>query len=157
MKQRYTNTEKEAIEFLQSIGYQFDTKEKRFFPSKKEIAEKYSLDFLKERLFYNDMLLQEPLEKDIIDTFFHYLHNAVNTTKSTIRVNGEEKSKAVVISVLLKLNYFDFLYAVQKYKQNTTKVNNHSAYIITLLYNAKAQHEADIANQVQHDLYGLKD
>lgn len=157
MKKTYTNKEAEAIEFLKSIGYQFNPKERHFFPCKKEITETYPLDFLKERLFYNDMLLQEPLEKDIIDTFFHYLHNAVNTTKSTIRVNGEEKPKAIVISVLLKLNYFDFLYAVQKYKQNTTKVNNHSAYIITLLYNAKAQHEADIANQVQHDLYGLKD
>ena len=123
LKQRYTNTEKEAIEFLQSIGYQFDTKEKRFFPSKKEIAEKYSLDFLKEHLSYNDMLMQEPLEKDIIDTFFHYL---------------------------------DFLYAVQKYGKNTTKINNHGAYIITLLYNAKAQNEADITNQVQHDMYGSK-
>lgn len=143
--------EKEAISFLQSIGYQF-------FPETKQImrttAEKYPLDFLKERLFYSDMLLQEPLEKDIIDTFFHYLHGAVNTTKSIIRVNGEDKPKAVVISVLLKLNYFDFLYAIQKYRQNTTKVNNHGAYILTLLYNAKAQHEADITNQVQHDLYG---
>lgn len=157
MKKIYTNKEAEAIEFLQSIGYQFNPKEKQFFPSKKEFKETYPLDFLKKRLFYNDMLLQEPLEKDIIDTFFHYLHNAINTTKNTIRVNGEDKSSPVVISVLLKLNYFDFLYAIHKYKQNTTKVNNHGAYILTLLYNAKAQHEADITNQVQHDLYGLKD
>ncbi len=138
MKKTYTNKEAEAIEFLKSIGYQFNLKERHFFPCKKEIKETYPLDFLKERLFYNDMLLQEPLEKDIIDTFFHYLHNAVNTTKSTIRVNGEEKLKAVVISVLLKLNYFDFLYVIHKYKQNTTKVNNHGAYILTFLYNAKA-------------------
>ena len=103
------------------------------------------------------MLLQEPFNKDIIDTFFHYLHNAVNTTKGMIRVNGENKPSSVVVSVLLKLNYFDFLYAIQKYRQNTTKVNNHGAYIVTILYNAKAQNEADITNQVQHDMYGLKD
>lgn len=107
MKKRYTNKETEAIEFLQSIGYQFDMKEKQFFPSK-EATEAYSLAFLKERLSYGDMLVQEPLEKDIIDTFFHYLHGAVNTTKSIIRVNGEDKPSAVVVSVLLKLNYFDF-------------------------------------------------
>ena len=157
MKKRYTNKETEAIEFLKSIGYQFDAKEKRFFPGKKEATEAYSLDFLKERFSYSDMLQQEPLEKDIIDTFFHYLYNAVNTAKSTIRVNGEDKPRSVVISVLLNLNYFDFLYAIQKYRQNTTKVNNHGAYILTLLYNAKAQNEADITNQVQHDLYGSKD
>lgn len=157
MKNSNANKEAEAIEFLQSIGYRFELKEKQFFPSKEEIAETYPLDFLKDRLAYNDMLLQEPLEKDIIDTFFHYLHNAVNTTKSMIRVNGEDKPSSVVVSVLLKLNYFDFLYAIQKYRQNTTKVNNHGAYIVTLLYNAKAQNEADITNQVQHDMYGWKD
>lgn len=156
MKKRYTNKEAEAIAFLKSIGYQFDRNEKRFFP-RKEATEAYPLDFLKERFSYSDMLQQEPLEKDIIDTFFHYLHNAVNTTKSVIRVNGEDKPSTVVVSVLLKLNYFDFLYAVQKYSRNTTKINNHGAYILTLLYNAKAQNEADITNQVQHDLYGSKD
>ncbi len=156
MKKRYTNKEAEAIAFLKFIGYQFDTKEKRFF-SRKETTEAYPLDFLQEHLSYNDMLQQEPLEKDIIDTFFHYLHSAVNTTKSVIRVNGEDKPRSVVVSVLLNLNYFDFLYAVQKYSRNTTKVNNHGAYILTLLYNAKAQNEADITNQVQYDLYGSKD
>ena len=155
MKKSY-NKETEAIAFLKSIGYQFDTKEKRFFPGK-EATEAYPLDFLQEHLSYNDMLQQEPLEKDIIDTFFHYLYNAVNTAKTIIRVNGEDKPRSVVVSVLLKLNYFDFLYAVQKYSRNTTKVNNHGAYILTLLYNAKAQNEADITNQVQHDLYGSKD
>ncbi len=156
MKKRYTNKEAEAIAFLKSIGYQFDTKERRFF-SRKEATEVYPLDFLKERFSYSDMLQQEPLEKDIIDTFFHYRYNAVNTAKSIIRVNGEDKPSTVVVSVLLKLNYFDFLYAIQKYRQNSTKVNNHGAYILTLLYNAKAQNEADITNQVQHDLYGSKD
>ncbi len=157
MKKGYTNKEAEAIEFLKSIGYQFNLKEKQFFSGKEEITETYPLDFLKERLSYSDILLQEPLEKDIIDTFFHYLHNAVNTTKRMIRVNGENKPSSVVISVLLNLDYFDFLYAIQKYRQNTTKINNHGAYILTILYNAKAQHEADIINQVQHDLYGSKD
>ena len=157
MKTSNVNKEAEAIEFLKSIGYRFDANEKQFFPGKEEIAETYPLDFLKERLAYNDMLLQEPFNKDIIDTFFHYLHNAVNTTKGMIRVNGENKPSSVVVSVLLKLNYFDFLYAIQKYRQNTTKVNNHGAYIVTILYNAKAQNEADITNQVQHDMYGLKD
>lgn len=157
MKKSNVNKEAEAIEFLKSIGYRFDANEKQFFPGKEGIAETYPLDFLKERLAYNDMLLQEPFNKDIIDTFFHYLHNAVNTTKVMIRVNGENKPSSVVVSVLLKLNYFDFLYAIQKYRQNTTKVNNHGAYIVTLLYNAKAQNEADITNQVQHDMYGLKD
>ena len=56
MKKSNVNKEAEAIEFLKSIGYRFDANEKQFFPGKEEIAETYPLDFLKERLAYNDML-----------------------------------------------------------------------------------------------------
>lgn len=172
--------EEEAINFLKTRGYKFVSKEKELesntgqstetstnnqslpkndntIDTKKnqeEVKERYKLNFLKESLCYNDMLLTNPSDKDMIDTFFHYLYGAVNSKKRIIRVNGEDKPREVVISVLLKLGYFDFLYAVEKYKNNTTKVNNQGAYIITLLYNAKAQNEADVTNQVQHDMYG---
>lgn len=172
--------EEEAINFLKTRGYKFVSKEKELesntgqstetstnnqslpkndntIDTKKnqeEVKERYTLNFLKESLCYNDMLLTNPSDKDMIDTFFHYLYSAVNSKKKIIRVNGEDKPREVVISVLLKLGYFDFLYAVEKYKNNTTKVNNQGAYIITLLYNAKAQNEADVTNQVQHDMYG---
>lgn len=172
--------EQEAIDFLKSRGYQFVSKEKGLASDTDQsteassqnynlskdnnstdteknqggVTERYPLDYLKESLCYDDMLRQNPYEKDMIDTFFHYLYEAMNTTKPTIRVNGEDKPKEIVVSVLSKLEYYDFLYAVEKYRKNTSKVNNQGAYIITLLYNAKAQNEADITNQVQHDMYG---
>lgn len=146
-------TEKEAIAFLQSLGYKIIPAEEKSMYDQEQATERYSMEFLQERLYYEDMLMQEKSDHKIIDTFFHYFYNAVNTNKSTLRVNGEDKPREVVVSVLLKLEYFDFLYAIEQYKNNTTKIRNHGAYIITLLYNAKAQHEADISNQVQHDLY----
>lgn len=172
--------EQEAIDYLKSRGYQFISKEKELESdtdqstdtssksynlskgnnntntqkNQGEVEERYTLDYLKESLCYNDMILQSPYDKDMVDTFFHYLHEVMNTTKPTIRVNGEDKPRGTVISVLSKLEYFDFLYAVEKYKENTSKVNNQGAYIITLLYNAKPQSNADITNQVQHDMYG---
>ena len=172
--------EQEAIGFLKTRGYQFVSKEKGLASDTSQstdtssmsynlsennnstnktknqgkIVEKYPLDYLKKSLYYSDMLLQSPYDKDMVDTFFHYLHEAMNTTKPVIRVNGEKKPRDVVVSVLSKLEYSDFLYAVEKYKENTSKVNNQRAYIITLLYNAKSQSHADITNQVQHDMYG---
>lgn len=154
MKKTECYTEEEAIAFLQSLGYKVIPCEKNStYARGQEATERYSMEFLQERLHYEDMLMQEKSDHRMIDTFFHYLYSAVNTKKSTLRVNGEDKPREVVVSVLLKLEYFDFLYAIEQYKNNTTKVRNHGAYIITLLYNAKAQHEADISNQVQHDLY----
>lgn len=172
--------EQEAIDFLKSRGYQFVSKEKGLVSdigqdadtsslsynlskdnnntdaetNQGAIAERYPLDHLRSNLYYDDMLTQNQYDRDMIDTFFHYLYEAMNTTKPTIRVNGESKPKETVISVLSKLEYFDFLYAVDKYRENTSKVNNQGAYILTLLYNAKSQSKADITNQVRHDLYG---
>lgn len=150
-------TERKAIAFLESIGYRVFPEEKVLVRRNHSAAERYSLGFLREHLSYDDMLQQMPYGKDIIDTFFHYLHDAVNSTKGTLRVNGENMPRSVVISVLLKLKCPDFLYAVAKYQETTTKINNHGAYILTLLYNARAQNEADLTNRVQHDLYGLKE
>ena len=146
--------EKEAIAFLESLGYQFLLEERSFTRKQEQATERYSMKFLQERLYYEDMLTQKQLDHKMIDTFFHYLYNAVNTNKTTIRVNGEDKPREVVVSVLLKLEYFDFIFAVERYKNTTTKIYSHGAYILTLLYNAKAQLEADVSNQVQHDLYG---
>lgn len=173
--------EEEAINYLKSRGYKFISKEKGLVsdsdqtsetstqyqnPSDTDndntnktknqegIVERYPLSFLKKKLCYEDMLLQNPSDKNIIDTFFHYLYNTVNSIKKNIRVNGEDKPREIVVSVMMKLEYYDFLYAIEKYKKNTSKINNQAAYIITLLYNAKAQSEADIINQVQHNMYG---
>ena len=77
MKKTYTNKEAEAIEFLKSIGYQFNPKERHFFPCKKEITETYPLDFLKERLFYNDMLHHIFLHTKRGIVFTLYLYAAV--------------------------------------------------------------------------------
>ena len=35
-----------------------------------------------------------------------------------------------------------------------TKVHNHKAYMLTVLYQAKSQGELDISNQVMYDFYG---
>jgi len=35
-----------------------------------------------------------------------------------------------------------------------TKVHNHKAYMLTVLYQAKSQGELDISNRVMYDFYG---
>lgn len=170
--------DEEMIEYLTSKGYRI-TKEKAHtseagqsidvstysdkqynqcninteIQKKQETEERYSLDNIRQYLCYDDMITQEPYNKDLIDTFLFYLYDTVNSKKETIRANGEDKPREIVVSVLLKLSCFDFLYAIKKYQENTTKIENQKSYIITLLYNAKAQNKADVINQVQHDMY----
>lgn len=74
--------------------------------------------------------------------------------KPVIRVMGEDKPAAVVKSRLLKLDRLDIDYAIEQYNKQVTKVRNHKAYMLTVLYQAKAQCDLDISNQVMYDFYG---
>lgn len=59
----------------------------------------------------------------------------------------------VVISKLMKLDYSEIMYAIDKFAEQTERIKNPTAYMLTLLYNAKEQINLDITNQVQHDMY----
>ena len=54
----------------------------------------------------------------------------------------------------MKLDRLDIDYAIEQYKKQVTKVRNHKAYMLTVLYQAKAQSDLDISNQVMYDFYG---
>ena len=59
----------------------------------------------------------------------------------------------VVIGKLMKLDYSEIMYCIEKYSEQTERIKNPTAYMLTLLYNAKEQMNLDISNQVQHDMY----
>ena len=65
------------------------------------------------------------------------------------------KDVLVVKSRLLKLDRLDIDYAIEQYQKQVTKVHNHKAYMLTVLYQAKSQGELDISNQVMYDFYGV--
>ena len=80
------------------------------------------------------------------------LYDALNCNKPTIRVSGEDKPTMVVIGRLMRLNYETIIYVIDKYAEQTIKINNHDAYLLTMLYKAEEQMYLDITNQVQHNM-----
>lgn len=120
--------------------------------SKSQELERYSEDDVKALYDYDIMIHDNPLMKNDIDTILFYVKEVLNCTKPTIRVCGENKPTMVVISQFMKLTYSEILYVVDKFKEQTDRVNNQEAYILTLLYKAKEQMNLDITNQVSHDM-----
>ena len=114
--------------------------------------ERYTLEEIKLFFDYEVMITDRPLRKKDIDSVMSILHTSLNTTKKTIRIGGEDKPAMVVISKLMKLDYSDILYAIEKYCEQTDRINNPTSYMLTLLYNSKEQSNLDITNQVQHDM-----
>lgn len=116
--------------------------------------ERYTMEEIKLLYDYEIMVTDHKFQIQEIDAVMEILHTVLNTTKDTIRVGGEYKPAMIVIAKLMKLYYEEIMYAIDKYTGQTERIKNPTAYMLTLLYNAREQMRLDITNQVQHDLYG---
>lgn len=125
-------------------------------PEKSQGLERYTIDQIRQIFDYDILVNDKPLWQRDIDSVFSILHTALNTTKETIRVGGEDKPTMIVIGKLMKLDYSEIMYCIEKYSEQTERIKNPTAYMLTLLYNAKEQMNLDISNQVQHDMYHWK-
>lgn len=121
---------------------------------KSQDLERYTLEQIKQLFGYEAMIYDNPDEQEHINSVMDILHTTMNITKATIRISGTDKPTMVVIGKLMKLDNESILYAIRKYKEQTVRIKNPTAYMLTILYMAPEQYKLDIANQVQHDLEG---
>lgn len=131
---------------------QFDIVNTTINSEKCQELERYTIDQIRQIFDYDILVNDKPLWQRNIDSVFSILHTALNTTKETIRVSGEDKPTMIVIGKLMKLDYSEIMYCIEKYSEQTERIKNPTAYMLTLLYNAKEQMNLDISNQVQHDM-----
>ena len=143
------------------VTVETSTKTKRnIFPTNKDSTtgtksqdlERYTIDQIKQLFDYDVMVRDNPYRQQDIDSVMDILHTTMNTTKSTIRIAGEDKPSMVVIGKLMKLSYSEIIYVIEKYQEQTERIKNPTSYMLTLLYNAKEQMNLDITNQVSHDM-----
>ena len=119
----------------------------------KSQAERYTLTQIRQLFGYDVMIHdQEPYYREQIDSVIDILHTAMNTTKPTIRVAGEDKPTMVVIGKLMKLDYETIMYAIEKFSEQTERIKNPVSYMLTILYTAPEQYKLDIQNQVKYDM-----
>lgn len=135
---------------------QFDIVNTTINSKESQEVERYSLVEIRAYYEYDIMVNDNPFAKNDIDSVMDILHTYLNTTKKTIRIGGDDKPAMVVISKLMKLTYSEIMYAIDKFKDQTDRIKNPTAYMLTLLYNSKEQMNLDITNQVQHDMYNWK-
>lgn len=114
--------------------------------------ERYTLDQIHELFDYDIMVLDYPLQQNDINSVMSILYTAMNTTKSTIRIAGEDKPAMVVIGKLMKLHKESIMYAIKQFSEQTERIKNPTAYMLTILYNAPEQFNLDIQNRVSHDM-----
>lgn len=109
------------------------------------IKENIEYDILRQQLGYN---------ADLLDDILDIMVDTVCSSKRMIRIGGEDYPREVVKNRLLKINGEHIGYVIDCLKENTTKVRNIRAYLLTSLYNAPTTINSYYTALVNHDLYG---
>lgn len=89
---------------------------------------------------------------DRIDEIVLLIKEVLNSTKETIRVNGENKSAHEVKNRFLKLNKLHIDYVLHCLDSNSTEIKNIKAYIVSCLYNSISTINSYYDAKVRHDL-----
>ena len=94
-------------------------------------------------------------DRNLYDELFNIICDVVCVPRKTIRIGGEDYPYQLVKSKFLKLTSSHLQYVIGCISNNTTKVNNIKAYLITSLYNAPNTMYHYYTAEVNHDLYGV--
>lgn len=121
-------------------------------PRNCQVVERYSLEFIREHFGYETVVAETDAFEEDVDAVMHVLYDMLNTTKPTIRVNGEDKPSRIVIDRLTKMHYWAVEYAINQFiKQDKQRIRNPKAYMQTILYNAATgDYDLDLKNQMAY-------
>lgn len=112
-------------------------------------SEKYDMEWLHDHYDYDALI--DVIDQSDADMLMYYIHDIVNAKQKTMTIEGTALRSEVVIQRILELNHEDLEFVIDKFKSTTKKIRNTKAYIRTILYNAKAQRNAEIKNTLHRD------
>ena len=117
----------------------------------KESFERYR-NLILENIDY-DVLASDPhVDREQLDEIVDLVQETVCSTRSQIRVAGNDYPAEVVRSKLLKLNSEHIRFVMDCLKQNTTRIRNIRQYLLTVLFNAPSTMNSYYTALVAHDM-----
>ena len=109
-------------------------------------------EILSENISYEILLQDYPLDRDILTEILELMVDTVCTTRSTVRISGDDKPAEVVKSQFLKLDSEHIRFAMDGLKDNTTRIRNMRQYLLATLYNAPLTIGNYYRSLVSHDM-----
>ena len=121
-------------------------------PVQKRTEAKETFESYREHIDY-DVLAGDPcVDREQLDEIVALVQETVCSTRSRIRVAGNDYPAEVVRSKLLKLNSEHIRFVMDCLKQNTTRIRNIRQYLLTALFNAPSTMSSYYAALVAHDM-----
>ena len=125
-------------------------------PTQKRMETKGSFESCRELILENidyDVLADDPqVDQEQLDEIVDLVQETVCSTRSRIRVAGNDYPAEVARSKLLKLNGEHLRFVMDCLKQNTTRIRNIRQYLLASLFNAPSTMSSYYTALVAHDL-----
>ena len=109
-------------------------------------------EIISENISYGILLQDYPLDRDILTEILELMVDTVCTTRSTVRISGDDKPAEVVKSQFLKLDSEHIRFVMDGLKDNTTRIRNMRQYLLDTLYNAPLTIGNYYRSLVSHDM-----
>ncbi len=149
------NTENNNTEYSDTDSFLFtsfrenhDREPKR---SEADQRDKYR-NLIMENISYETLLLDFPYDRDTLSEILELMVDVVCTTKSTVRISGDDKPAEVVKSQFLKLDSEHIRFVMDGLEENTTRIRNMRQYLLATLYNAPLTIGNYYRSLVKHDM-----
>ena len=107
---------------------------------------------LRENIDYENLVMDHPADKDLFDGYVSLMTEACCTSRSTLRICGEDLPAALVRKRFLSLNREHILYVRDCVSSTVGRIGNIKAYTLTALYNAPANMDQYYAALVSRDM-----
>ena len=125
-------------------------------PTQKRTEAKETFESYRELILENidyDVLASDPhVDREQLDEIVDLVQETVCSTRSRIRVAGNDYPAEVVRSKLLKLNSEHICFVTDCLKQNTTRIRNIRQYLLAMLFNAPSTMSSYYTALVAHDM-----
>ena len=125
-------------------------------PAQKRTETKKTFESYRELILENidyDVLASDPhVDREQLDEIVDLVQETVFSTRSRIRVAGNDYPAEIVRSKLLKLNSEHIRFVMDCLKQNTTRIRNIRQYLLAMLFNAPSTMNSYYTVLVAHDL-----
>lgn len=155
LKSRSNNTENNNTEHSDTDSFLFTSfREGHVRESKRSDAnlrERYR-EIISENISYEILLQDYPLDRDILTEILELMVDTVCTTRSTVRISGDDKPAEVVKSQFLKLDSEHIRFVMDGLKDNTTRIRNMRQYLLATLYNSPLTIGNYYRSLVSHDM-----
>jgi hypothetical protein len=155
LKSRSNNTENNNTDLSDTDSLLFTSfRGDHGWESKRSDAEQRDQyrEVITENISYEILLQDFPHDRDILTEILELIVDTVCTTKSSVRISGDDKPAEVVKSQFLKLDSEHIRFVMEGLKENTTRIRNMRQYLLATLYNAPLTIGNYYRSLVSHDM-----